>query len=167
MRWQVGVKMGLIEAGRSQPPQAHQIMFVQPKKRSVGLTTWLVHTDVARRKRHNWHSALGVMLDMLDCSGRQTDRSWCREAERTDVRAFRKQGERQPPPQCAALRIVPAKWLVAQLPASVHLWLWHCAKHLLTRANHMLDQLSTQVFSDIEEKVGATQLLRDTCIVLL
>jgi len=60
MRWQVGVQMGLIEVGRSQPPRKRQIMFAAREQPCVGLTTGLVHTDVARPKRQSQRGASDV-----------------------------------------------------------------------------------------------------------
>lgn len=43
--------MGLTEVGRSQPPQAYQIMFAEPESQHIGFTAWLVHTDVVQHGR--------------------------------------------------------------------------------------------------------------------
>ena len=70
MRWQVGEKMGLIVVGRSQPPQAHQIMFVAQQRQHVRLITWLEHTDVARVERLRSETlftyGVNVCLDVVD-----------------------------------------------------------------------------------------------------
>jgi len=123
--WQVGVKMGLIEAGRSQPPQAHQIMFVQPRKQDAGLTTWLVHTDGGSGTigMAPWSHVRYVGLEW------STGRGVVRQNARTQVPCENKanNNRRRIAPQGACCSCRMACGTTTSL--CVYLWMWHRAKH--------------------------------------